>query len=183
MPVKKATQATPSEEVAPPTVVAEVLPEVPDVAPSMKPSTKWVNLVKLKAKPAYIESKSYKPIHRFDESSHTRIPLKAQNMYDLIDKTGGGFRMQLKPATSGWGGWMDLQHLGAECVDFRCGVCGKREPLNPVLIAEHFKPHKSGLTGRNIQGGTFYLTLSKVRRPDPERDEMDEDIDVSYLVA
>lgn len=180
MPAKKTTQA--ATEVATPTTIAEVLPETPDVAPSMKPNTKWINLVKLKAKPTSIESKSYRPIHKFDSSSHTRIPVTAQNMFDLIDKTGGGFLVELKPASGGWGGWMDLQQLGVECVDFRCAVCGKREPLNPMLIAEHFKAHKSGLTGRTVRGGSFFLTLSKVRTPDPERDEMDEDIDVSSLV-
>lgn len=182
MPAKKTTNATPSE-VATPTTIAEVVPEVPDVAPSVKVSTKWINLVKLKAKPASVESKAYRPIHKFDRSSHTRIPPTAENMVKLIDSTGGGFLVELKPSTSGWAGWVDFQKLGVECVDLRCAVCGKREPLNPMLLAEHFKNHKSSVTGRTIKGGKFFITLSKVRLPDPDRDESDEDIDVSYLVS
>ena len=142
-----------------------------------KTTTKWINLQKIKAKPKVVKTQDYKPFHKMDMSTHTRIVPNAQNMINQLDKAGGGFYVELVPSDSGWGEWMELQKLGAELVDLRCATCGKRLPLNPNLIAPHFKIHRSS-NGRNVKGGGFYLTLSLNSSPLPEEDDVDSDVEV-----
>ena len=152
--------------------------ETPGVLAS-KTSTKWINLQKIKVKPKVLKTQDYKPIHRADLSSHTRIVPSAENMIAQLDRSNGGFYVKLVPSVTGWGGWIDLQKEGIELLDLRCVVCMQRVPLNPNLIAKHFKTHRS-IFGKPRPGGEFYFTISR-NNPLPEEDDSDEDINVETL--
>lgn len=181
MPRAKAKADTVTPEAAPEETPADSTPKVTHMP---KVSTKYLNLVKLQVHPKSVESRDYKEFHRFDSSTHTKIIPTAQNIINLLGNTGGGFRIEFVPTPSkgGWAEWIEFEKAGVEIVDFRCDTCGRALPINPLIIAEHFKVHPNRNRSPK-RGGTFLVTFSKKTRPRPDEVDAFEDVDVSSLVG
>lgn len=152
--------------------------------PERKTATRWDVFVESKLYPTFIRCQSYGFPEFGDDSCHTTLPLKAENLIAHLDNGHGGhFFMSFRDdfvnspyAESpvklhrSWSEWKKLEEEGIELRDFRCDVCNAELRLTSRSIAPHLRPH-AGKSSRRRPGGDFNFTLSRQFAIDVEEEE------------
>lgn len=131
-----------------------------------KTYTNWDTFSKGKFTPTSIVCDGHRPYHNPNLGCHTQLPMSATVLKNHIDADhGGGFEFQLKVGDEkGWSGWKDLEALGLECAEIRCGVCDNSVPLTVQSLNKHMKNHVNG--NRRMQAGGLFLVTIGYTAPD-----------------
>lgn len=146
--------------------------------------TRWDVFVESKLYPTYIRCQSYGFPEFGDDSCHTNLPLKAENLISHVDNGHGGhFFMSFRDNYAdspyaespvkqhrAWSEWKRFEEEGIELRDFRCDVCGAEPKLTVRSIAPHLRPH-AGKSSRRRPGGDFNFTLSRQFAIDTDEEE------------
>lgn len=132
--------------------------------------TNYDNFVKAGLQLVYIAGEGYKPKHRRDNGSHTRLDFKsgissivAEIKRQDVNGSGGGFRCKLALNPKPWGGWKQLEEAGVEVIDIRSAVDGSYvvdAPFHPAPLQALTRPMQDGNRRMRPQdAGECYITL------------------------
>jgi hypothetical protein len=140
-------------------------------------TTKWEVFEKAGLRPVEIVCNQYKPFHLSDNSCHSRVLPKFDNLMTHLDGDhGGGFYIKFEKSDGKpWAGWKELKANGVELYDIRCDHCGQVLPLNGQILQSHlFKMHR-GERAKSIINQILRFTLSKnAPAKDEDADFLDE---------
>lgn len=128
--------------------------------PSRKTFTNWQAFSKAGLVPSELTCQGYySPYHPMDQSCHSRLPFKVENILGHIEKDhGGGFTLDLVESAKTTTLWTDLEQNDLELHEIRCDVCDQSVPVNPQHILKHMKAHQ-GRSSRRLPGGRFLVTI------------------------
>jgi hypothetical protein len=128
-----------------------------------KTFTQWEIFSKMGLRPKTITCQGYFPVNSHDVSCHTRLPHDASVVQRHVDSDhGGSFEFTLRQSETPWEGWRNLQELGLELLDFRCGTCLAEVNLTMQAISKHMKSHINA-NRRMASGGVFRFNLGYER--------------------
>jgi hypothetical protein len=127
-----------------------------------KTVTRWEAFEQARLFPEEITCIGYQPVHRADNSCHTRLRSADQIIDHVNAEHGGGFSMKFRQTDGeNWSGWRKLAEAGIEIQDFRCELCDRQVPLNAQQLVRHLKIHPSKI--KNLYAfvqRTFDMTLA-----------------------
>lgn len=132
--------------------------------------TNYDNFVAAQLQLVSIAGEGYKPAHRRDNGSHTRLDFRSgiSSILDEIKRqdvngSGGGFRVKLALNPKPWSGWKALEEAGVEVTDLRSAVDTSHvvdPPFHPAQLQGLTKPMQDGNRRlRPADAGECFITF------------------------